>query len=347
MTAPAAGFLAAPSAARTDPGERRRARLSLAVLLLLVFLCLLGDDRTGGAAMDPTPAILDGARHGIDYYQAVADALRFQESDRPSAWAVPLPAAMLLRATLPDHVTMALVWALATAVFLAWYVRLAPSRLGGRIGVAALLAAVLAPWLLPAAGDAPETWAGLLAAIALAIRSERHWPEAVALGLAAAVFSVAAAPLFLGAAAITGWRGRSREAMGWAGAFALAMAVLAFHLAAVARVVPAVSLAPPLGAGGVIAGIREAAVLGLLPFWVTALLVAGAAWAWVQVDRSGVLTAALVALALAAMVTMLPVGPVLVVPLLAGLALLPRTLGATLRVAGTRGRRITVRRVVR
>lgn len=347
MTAPAAGFLAAPSAARTDPGERRRARLSLAVLLLLIFLCLLGDDRTGGAAMDPTPAILDGARHGIGYYQAVADALRFQEAEMPSAWAVPLPAMMLLRATLPDHVSMALVWALATAVFLAWYARLAPAHLVGRVGVAALLAAVLAPWLLAAAGDVPETWAALLAALALAIRSERRWPDAVALGLTAAVFSIAAAPLLLGAAAISGWRGRSREAMGWVGAFALAMAVVAFHLTAVARVVPAMSLAPPLGAGGMVAGVREAAVLGLLPFWVTALLVAGAAWAWVQIDRGGVVTAALAALALAALATMLPVGPILVVPLLAGLALLPRTLGTALRIAGTRERRITVRRVVR
>jgi len=352
MTEPGAGFLST-APLRAGAGERRRARVSLALLVLVVILCLLGPtprDEATATLIDPTPLLLDGSRNGVGYYQAVADAFRFPEAERPTVWSVPLPAAILVRAALPDLATLALLWALSLATFMAWYVRLAGDRLWRKVAVVALLAGALTPFLLPSSGDRPEYWAALFAALALALRPETAWREAAALGLAAGVLSVAALPLLLGVTLAAAWQGYRRKAVAWAGALVVALAVLTFHLTAVLRVVPEASLLPRveagLGFGAIVAAAREASMLYLLPAGLAATLVAASLWAWGQVSDARVL-ATLMIFALTSMLVALPVGPILAVPLLAGLAFVPRALGRTVRVAVARERRITVRRVVR
>lgn len=352
MTEPGAGFLAA-APLRAKVGERRRARVSLAVLAALLLLCLFGavpPDAAAGGLVDPTPLLLDGARHGMGYYQAVADAYRFPEAGRPSVWAVPLPAAVLLRGALSESVGMALLWTLAVAAFATWYLRLAAPRLLNKVAVAALLAAALAPFLLPHAADRPESWAALVAAVALGLRPERAWLEAAALGLAAAVLDVAALPLVLGVFVAALWQSERPDAIARGVALILALAVFSFHLIAVLRFVPDAAILPAadpvLGFGPVVAALRETSVLGLLPHWMAATLIAASIWAWGAAGDLR-LSGALVWLALATMAVTLPAGPILAVPMLAGLAFVPGLLLRTVRIAIARERRITVRRVVR
>jgi len=357
MTTPMTGLLSAVPV-RADTGERRRARIALVLLVLLVLLCLMGGGSVEGPRQTPaalTSAVLDGTRHGGDYYQAAADALRSYGAGSPSGWAVPLPAAILVRVHLPTWAATGLLWALAGVVFAAWHARLLLAGTGRwvRVAAAALPAVALAPSLLPSAADVPEVWAGLLAAWMLVLPQDTRQLEATALGLAASVLSVAALPVLLAAAGVALAGGRRREAAWWTGALLLAALVFGLHLAAIARVSPGTSPLPDFdpvaGLAPLALAVREATVLMLLPQPVVAPMVGAALWAWAMSGDAWrpMVPAALAALAAASVLTTLPVGSVAALPLLSGLVLLPHSLARTTRAAGARSRRITIKRVVR
>lgn len=143
-----------------------------------------------------------------------------------------------------------------------------------------------------------DLWAGLLAAIAIALwRPGRWWPSVV-IGFAAAITRDLAVPLLVAMAGAALWEGRRREAAIWAGATLLAVAVLALHWHQVA----AVTLpGDPQSAGWVRAGgwpwiihmYTHTNLLLLLPIWIAAPLVPVALIGWLGTEQSLALRAGL------------------------------------------------------
>ncbi|MBY9064792.1 hypothetical protein K7957_17785 [Sphingomonas yunnanensis] len=104
-------------------------------------------------------------------------------------------------------------------------------------GVAGCLAAVSTlPLANPVVALWPECWAGLLVALSLALRDERHWRAAVLLGLIAALLRELALPYLVAMAVAAALERRRGETLGWVTATIAAMTALVAHAVAVAAV---------------------------------------------------------------------------------------------------------------
>ena len=122
-----------------------------------------------------------------------------------------------------------------------------------------------------------EMWAGLLIALALALRTPRSWMLSVAVGLLAALLRELAFPFLAAMAFVALLERRRLEAAAWCGALFLAGLALAAHAAAVAGVVRASDLASPgwtsFGGWAFILHLAEFNIALLnAPFWLPAIL---------------------------------------------------------------------------
>lgn len=359
-------LLARPSALATLP--RGRARLLLGVLLLLLLVALSALDQPNpdrGAASDGQSDVLlysgivEGVRHGGDYYAAAADALRSGGYPLKPFVAFRLPTLAVSAAAIPGDALQWLLWTLGVAVALAWYVRVAPvlARPPARILAMLLLVAGMAAAMTPPTAMFHETWAGLLIALSLAFRRPARATEAIALGLAAALIRETAV-LYLAIMGLLAWRdGDRREAAGWAAALGLFTVVLAFHAQATGAVVRPLDPASPgwtglMGPGFAVRALAASTGLAALPLPLAAVLapLALAGWAaWRDPLATRVLAVSAAYLLLLATFAradnfywVLLVAPVS----LLGLVLAPDALRDLVAAALDR-RRITVRRVPR
>ena len=359
-------LLAGPSALAGT--TRTRARLLLGLLLLLVLASLsaldIGDPDRGAAADGQSDVLLysgivEGVRHGGDYYPVAADALRSGGYPLRPFVAFRLPTLAVVSAGVPPHMLQWALWALGIAVALAWYARVAPAlaSLPARVFAMLLLVAGIAAAMTPPTALFHETWAGLLIALSLAMRRPGRWIEAVALGLAAALIRETAA-LYLVLMALLAWRdGHRREAIGWAAALGVFTVVLAFHASAVAEVVRPLDPSSPgwtglMGPGFATRALAASTGLAALPLWLAALVAPLAVTGWAAWrDPLAVRTLA----TLAAYLLLLAVFAradnfywvLLVAPFsLVGLVLAPDGL-RDLTAAALDRRRITARRVAR
>jgi hypothetical protein len=122
-------------------------------------------------------------------------------------------------------------------------------------------------------------------ALSLALRRTTRWIDAVAIGLVAALVRETAA-IYLLLMAVLAWRdGARREALGWVFALALLGVVLAFHAAAVGKVVTSFDTVSPgwsglLGLGFFVRAIAASTALMILPGWLEAVLVGLALFGW-------------------------------------------------------------------
>jgi hypothetical protein len=130
-----------------------------------------------------------------------------------------------------------------------------------------------------------ELWAGLLVALALSCRSDKHWGWAVAFGLAAALIRELALPFLPIMAGMAALSGRRREAAAWSAAALVAVSALAWHALLVGQVARSGDPVSPgwLALGGwsfdlVLA--RHCALLLALPAWVTAVALPLALLGW-------------------------------------------------------------------
>ena len=120
-----------------------------------------------------TKAIVDGVRHGGDYYGVAAERA-CARGDYPMKPFVTfrLPTLAVVQAMLPGWAVIALLYALAAGVMLAWFARLRPAfaRPPPLILAMVLLAGGMGAFVQSELASFHEVWAGLLIALSLALR---------------------------------------------------------------------------------------------------------------------------------------------------------------------------------
>lgn len=352
-----------------------RARGVLAVALLLMALCALEPGWRSAPAL-PEPArsqsegadsdlalydtITDGVRHGGDYYELTARERR----SRPGYPLRPfvtfrLPLLATVQAALPPPVTLALLFALAGAVVLAWSARIAqalPER-ASRTIAGLLLAAGLFTFVQPALVASHEIWAALLIALSLALRRPDRWIEAVAIAIVAMLTRETAALYVIVMAALAWWEGRTREALAWAFALLVLAAVMAAHACAVWQVTGPLDMVSDgwSGMNGFrffVMTIRHATALDVFPYLVAVPVVVLAMLGWASWDSPVALRMTATIAGYAAVIGLfarlddLHWGLIIAPVLLLGLAFAPDGM-RDLVMAARDTRRITVKRVVR
>lgn len=292
-------WLSGPSRWSVLPGRQARWGVALVIALVLASWLALLSPAPPPVSHDPAnraddqadvvlyEGIVDGVRHGGNYYRVAADALRAGDYPLKPFVTFRLPTLAVVEAALPAWAVVTMQWTLAAAVFLAWYGRLAPAfaRPPPRIIALALLAGGMMAFVQPALAHFHEIWAGLLVALSLALRRRGRWVEAAAFALAAVLIRETAA-LYVGVMAVLALaEDERREAAGWAAVAATLAIVVALHAHAVAQVVrpldPAsAGWAGMLGFGFFVRTMSMSTALGLAPLWLAAPLVALALVGW-------------------------------------------------------------------
>ncbi|MGY4396574.1 hypothetical protein ACVWZA_001754 [Sphingomonas sp. UYAg733] len=277
------------------------ARLGLAVLALLLAATLTALASPGPPPVSHDPAqraddqadvmlyesIVSGVRAGGNYYTVTADALRTGNYPLKPFVTFRQPTLAMVQAALPDGVTVALLYLLAAAVMLAWFIRLRPAfaRAPPFAIALILLAAGMVVFVQPELANFHEVWAGLLIALSLALRRPDRWIEAAAFGLIAMLIRETAA-LYVGImAALAFAEGHRREALGWCLPVAVLAVVVVLHAHAVAQVVRPLDPGSPgwagmLGFGFFVKTMTLSTALNLAPAWIAALLIGLALFGW-------------------------------------------------------------------
>lgn len=299
MSEPRPFWLAEPSRFAGMPRDRARAALAFLVLLLAATLLALGAPSPPPVSGEPErrtedrgdiilyETIVERVRHGGDYYPIVADALRNGDYPLKPFITFRLPTLAVVQARLPEGGATPLLFALAAATALAWWMRLSPAfaRAPPRVVAVLLLGAGMLVFVQRELVAFHEVWAGLLIALSLALRRPGRWVESVAFGLAAMLVRETAA-LYVGVMAVAAWlEGERREALGWAVATAVFAAAVAAHAQAVALVVRPLDPGSPgwsglLGFGFFVRAMVLSTALRLAPFWIAAPLVGLALFGW-------------------------------------------------------------------
>lgn len=373
--APSTVWLSQPSRFAGVPRDRARWALLLLVTLLAATLLALRAPGPAPATGDPGERAQEGTdivlyetivarvRHGENYHEAAADALRTGDYPLKPFVTFRLPTLAVVQARLPERGSTVLLYALALAVALAWWRRLAPAfkRALPKVVAFLLLGGGMLVFVQSELAFFHEIWAGLLIALSLALRRPGRWVEAAAFGLAAALVRETAA-LYVGVMGAMAWmEGERREALGWAAAAAVLAVVVAAHAYAVAQVVRPLDPASPgwsglLGFGFFVRTVTSATALRLLPLVIGAPLVGLALFGWaawrepMASRASGMFAAYALLLGVAGRADTIYWGLLVAGPLLVGLAFAPDGLRDLARAAlgdARRRGRITVRRVVR
>lgn len=349
--------------------NRGNARLALAVLVLLLAACLTalgstppattGDRSRNQADIVLYQQIVDGVRHGGTYYSVAATALRENGYPLRPFVAFRLPTLAMVQAHLPWPVVLALLYALAAAVLLAWFARLRPAfaRPPALVAAMLLLAGGMAVFVQGDLAYFHELWAGPLIALSLALRRPGRWIEAVCAGLMAMLIRETAA-LYVGLMLLFAlFEGERREAIGWGAALVIFGIVLGLHAQAVAAVVEPLDPTSQgwhglLGFGFFVRTMTLSTALLMLPLSLGALLIGLALFGWAAWDTPLALRALTIFVAYAALIGVfgradtfywgLMIAPILLV----GLAFAPDGIRDLFTRALDR-RRITVTRSVK
>lgn len=352
MSRPQSWLLAQPTAfAALSRGTARGALLLVAALLLASLLTGPADISIQVTAVPLPGGIVDGLRHGGDYYALAADALRSGGAPTSGLLAVPLPALGTLAAALPPVVLTAMLWTLAAAVAIAWTARLRPELGGVPTRLIAILLTVAGTIVALTRTDGaltPGVWAGLFTALALALRRPGRGVPAIALVLAAALVGEGAGIALLLMAALA-WREDARgEAAGWLLALGGLALVVAVHLHAVAQALPfaeAGDASDRFGFGGAVQALVDATALGALPRALAAPLTVLGVLGWAARRDPRPLALLVACTVVAALSSEGEPWALLAAPLIPlGLVFVPDAIRDLLAAALDR-RRITVRRV--
>lgn len=292
-------WLAEPSRYAGLSRGKARIGIGLLVLLLLATLTALtvpqpapisgdaakrGDDQADVMLYE---AIVNGVRHGGNYYAVAAQELR--QGDYPLRPFVTfrLPTLALLQAMMPHWAVIGLLYTLAAGVMLAWFLRLRPTfaRPPPLIVAMVLLAGGMGAFVQADLASFHEVWAGLLIALSLAIRRPGKWVAAAGVGAIALLIRETSA-LYVAVMVILAWlEGDRKEALGWAAGLGLLAVAVAAHAHAVAQVVTPLDPASPgwagmLGFGFFVEAMTLSTALRLAPMWLAALLMGFTLFGW-------------------------------------------------------------------
>lgn len=220
-----------------------------AMLAAMIFIGLLSPPSIAppvpkGGATDAAlyRAIADRVRHGESYEPAAVAELRARGyALKPVLVSVRPPLLTLLHAWAPSDAAVRLLEALlGAAVIVVWTVRLkglGPGAPWMAWTALCLFSGVGVAMAGGVASEFHEAWAGLLVAFSLAVRTERRFVFAVALGLVAALVRELAFPYLVVMILFAAIERRRAEAIAFAAALAAALAALAWHAHIVAALV--------------------------------------------------------------------------------------------------------------
>lgn len=292
-------WLAEPS--RFAGLSKGRARVGLLLLLALIAATMMALTVPQPAAVSGDPGqraddqtdivlyetIVDGVRHGGNYYRVAAEQLRAGDYPMKPFVTFRLPTLAMVQAMMPAWAVIGLLYALAAGVAFAWLVRLRPAfaRPPPLIVAMVLLAGGMGAFVQSDLAAFHEVWAGLLIALSLALRRPGHWVAAAGIGALAMLIRETAALYVAVMFVLAIAEGERKEAAGWAAGVALlAIAVLA-HAHAVAQVVHPLDPASPgwtgmLGFGFFVEAMTLSTALRLAPIWLSSLLMGFTLFGW-------------------------------------------------------------------
>ena len=292
-------WLSAPS--RFAALTHIQARWVLTVLVVLLLACL-----TALAAPGPPPAskdpaqrandqadvvlyetIVSGVRAGGNYYTVAAAALRTGNYPLKPFVTFRLPTLAMVQASMPQLASVILLFVLAAAVMVAWFIRLrgVVARPPPLAIALALLAGGMVAFVQADLVDFHEIWAGLFIALSIALRRPGRWIEAAAFGMIAMLIRETAA-LYVGIMVVIAFlEGHRREAYGWVATVGVFAVVVVLHAYAVSQVVRPLDPASPgwagmLGFGFFVKTMTLATALSLAPLWLAALLIGFTLFGW-------------------------------------------------------------------
>lgn len=276
--------------------SKRHARIGLGVLVALILFsfAVLGvgpsQDGEGPAGMTDLilyDAIVEGVRHGGDYYVVTADALGAGGYPLRPFLTFRLPTLAVLQAAMPDWLAVTCLYLLAATVMVAWFARLRRvlPRPATRVIALILLAGGLVAFVQRDLMGFHEIWSAQFIALALALRRPGRWIEAAACTMIAMLFRETAVVLPLVMAACARVEGERREARGWAAVLGVYVLVLMVHAYAVAGVTNPLDPASPgwiglFGFGLFVRAVTLATALQLFPVGVAAPLAALSLFGW-------------------------------------------------------------------
>ncbi|WP_315760552.1 hypothetical protein [Sphingomonas sp. Y38-1Y] len=348
---------------------RRRARLTLALLALLVLVSftalLLGSPEgsagdAGAGDLVLYEGIVAGMRSGGGYYEVAADQLRALDYPLRPFLTFRLPTLAVVQAALPPFGVLALMLSLSIAAGFAWLARLMAgglARPAALVAAAVLLAGGLVAFVQWPLWPFHEFWAAPLVALSLAARRPGLWLTAAALGLAATLIRETAALYLVVMAGCAWFEGQRREAFGWGAALGVFAIVLAAHAWAASHSAGPLDAQSPgwaglNGPGLFVRAIWDSSALQILPLGLAAPIVALAAFGWsAWNDPTGLRVTATIAayalvMSLFARLDTFYWGLMATPLILVGLAFLPDGL-RDLTAAAMDTRRVRVQRITR
>lgn len=281
--------------------SRQRAWLALAALVLLLVASVAlprtaapppvsGD--TAQRSDDQADVILyenivAGVREGGNYYAVTARELRLGDYPLRPFVTFRQPTLALVSAALPDLAMIGLLYLLAAGVMYAWGLRLraAFTRFPPLVIALILLAGGMVVFVQAELRVFHEVWAGLLIALALALRTPDRWLAAISVAMIAMLVRETAALFVIVMAALALLEGRRREFFGWCAILVAFAAVIAVHAWAVSQVVSPADPASPGWAGLLgwrffITALSLSTAVRLAPDWIAALLIALSLFGW-------------------------------------------------------------------
>ncbi len=251
----------------------------------------------------PREEITDGAlykaiaarvAHGESYYVAAPAEHRARNFPLRPAVTVRPPLLAEVTAVVGGPIVMG--WLLrltALATFLAFVMRFSATVEGPRTRMAAIVLAALSIYVLTPIELAlyHDIWAGMLVALALALRRPGHWAASIVVATVAVILRELVAPLMIVMIFSALIERRWKEAAAWTAALTLAGAVLAVHWMRVAALPNTEHMVSPgwyraLGWPWVVHTYSMTSLLAFLPTAIGVALVPVAMLGWATVERS-------------------------------------------------------------
>lgn len=226
-------------------------------------------------------AIVERVRKGEPYEQAAVTEQRLTAFPVRPFLAVRPPALATVLALVPMNIAVGAELLLVVIVIGAWALRLRTGGFDGR-QTAWSTFLVFTGVVMAATGEPAtvyhETWAGLLIALSLALRTDRHFWAAVVFGLLAALVRELAMPYLLVMAFFAAMERRRTEALAFSLALALALTALAWHARQVMALTNPGDMASPgwMALGGwpfVLATAKWSAIVAVAGAWSAAVIV--------------------------------------------------------------------------
>jgi hypothetical protein len=183
--------------------------------------------------------VIDGVRAGGGYYDVVATQHRLGEFPLTPFVTVRPPTLAWLSAALGESCTRLALIGLMMAATAAWFYRLRLNENLDPPAIAMLVVMLVSTIILtsPVLLLFHETWAAVLIALSIALRTPQRYVLSIAIGFSAVMFRDLAVPYLLLMGFVAACEKRWREAFHWSLAIALVSVTLYFHANAVAAVV--------------------------------------------------------------------------------------------------------------